>query len=258
MKNKRLLPFIVVTVLMFLLVMSACQPATDSRPEESGSTQSTQAEPLVVQAPITQSATAEDTVIGSYTSEILDTDKNRVNNIVLAVGEINGKVVAPGKVFSFNRTVGRRTAEDGYKKARIILRGKKSWGRGGGVCQVSSTLYNAVLAGGLKIVERHHHSRRISYVPEGKDATVVYGVKDFKFKNNRPYPVKITGKVEDGKVTIEITEIRYGEYGTGAEEPVSWPLPHVFYYDIEFCYAIMFAIIWIYLVIPLIENERVE
>lgn len=146
----------------------------------------------------------QEIILGSYESTLLDTDKNRVKNIRLATKEISGYTVQPGEVFSFNGTVGKRVAEKGYKKAKIIVRKKRKEGIGGGICQVSSTLYNAVEQAGLEIVEKHSHSKDVHYVPKGRDATVVYGSLDFKFKNTKSYPVKIAASVGDGKVYVSI------------------------------------------------------
>jgi vancomycin resistance protein YoaR len=114
----------------------------------------------------------------------------------------------PGETFSFNQVVGKRTVEDGYKDAKIYENGKVVDGLAGGICQISSTLYNAVLLANLEIVERTNHSYTSSYVPAGRDATVVYGVKDFQFKNTRSYPIKIEGTVSSGIVTFKIHGIK--------------------------------------------------
>lgn len=145
-------------------------------------------------------------VIGKYTTR-LTADKNRNHNIALACKAINGRVVYPGKIFSFNETVGPRTKKKGYKPATIFVNGRKTTGTGGGVCQVSSTLYNAVLRAKLTVVERRRHSLPVKYVPAGKDAAVSYGKADFKFKNNRQNPIKIYAKVEGRWVKVTITEI---------------------------------------------------
>lgn len=145
---------------------------------------------------------AEKQVYGSYKTSFNPGERNRTINLKLAAAAINGQVIQPGKTFSFNKTVGPRTKERGYLEATIFVGGKKEQGLGGGICQVSSTLYNAVLASKLKIVERHTHSLPVTYVPTGKDATVSYGYLDFRFQNNKTYPVKIQAVVK--KNTLEI------------------------------------------------------
>jgi vancomycin resistance protein YoaR len=109
---------------------------------------------------------------------------DRTENVRLSSKELDSLLIKPGEVISFNETVGPRLMERGYRKAKIIINGKFEYGLGGGVCQVSSTLYNLLLLSGLEITERHSHSVRINYVPLGRDATVVYGKKDLVFLNN--------------------------------------------------------------------------
>lgn len=150
---------------------------------------------------------SEETVIGSYQTTILDTDSCRVRNIRIAAQEINRYALQPGEIFSFNDVVGRRVPENGYKKAKIIVKGKREEGTGGGVCQLSTTLYNAVENSGLEVVERHSHSKDVHYVPHGRDATVVYGSKDFKFRNSMSYPVQIRARVKNGTVSVSILRI---------------------------------------------------
>ena len=132
------------------------------------------------------------------------TNRNRSKNLEIATGKINGTVLMPGETFSFNQVVGKRTIDEGYRDAKIFANGKVVDGLAGGICQVSSTLYNAVLLANLEIVERSNHSFTTSYIKAGRDATVVYGVKDFKFKNNRSYPIKIEGSVGSGIIQFTI------------------------------------------------------
>ncbi|MDP4092638.1 MAG: VanW family protein [Bacillota bacterium] len=146
----------------------------------------------------------ENNILGSYSTTILDTEKNRVNNIQIAANEIDGYTLNPDEVFSFNDVLGKRVTAKGYKKARIIKNGKPDWGTGGGICQVSSTLYNAVNESGLEVVERHSHTKDVHYVPMGQDATVVYGSSDFKFKNTKNYPVVIKISVVSNNVYASI------------------------------------------------------
>ncbi|MCL2383533.1 MAG: VanW family protein [Oscillospiraceae bacterium] len=114
--------------------------------------------------------------LASYTTKILSQDPDRQKNIVLACGELNGKQVDANTVFSFTSTLGPATPEKGYEKATTFGgQGELIQDYGGGKCQLSSTLYNAVLqAHGLEVVERHEHSRDVDYVPEGRDAAVAY------------------------------------------------------------------------------------
>jgi len=116
---------------------------------------------------------------------------DRAQNLKIAADKINGKILAPGDVFSFNEVVGERTEANGFKKGMVFEGGRVVEGIGGGICQVSSTLYNAVLKANLKIVERVNHMFTVDYVPAGLDATVAYGVIDFKFQNSTRWPIKI-------------------------------------------------------------------
>lgn len=122
---------------------------------------------------------------------------NRAENIKLATACINSKILMPGEVFSFNETVGRRTAERGFKTAHVYYAGKIVDGIGGGICQVSTTLFDAVLHSDLEIVERACHMFTVSYIPLGSDATVSWGAVDLKFRNNTNWPILIEGWVTD-------------------------------------------------------------
>lgn len=136
---------------------------------------------------------------------------NRTTNLILASEKINGTVLMPGETFSFNEVVGERTIAGGYKNAAIFVNGEVEDGLAGGICQVSSTLYDAVIGANLEITERHNHSKLTSYLPGGKDATVVWGRYDFQFKNNREYPIKIEMSVQNGVETANIYGIKSNE-----------------------------------------------
>jgi len=166
-----------------------------------------------ISEPIVTEKLTESTVeIGSATTPLLDRSKTRINNIKVACENLNNLEIKPGEEFSFNGELGKRTKAKGYKKAPVIIRTedgpKKGYGTGGGICQVSSTLFNAVDNAGLKVTERHSHSRRVGYVEKGRDAAVVYGKKDFKFVNTRPNPVTIKTYLEEDSLTIKIFENR--------------------------------------------------
>ncbi|EJO5347980.1 VanW family protein [Clostridium botulinum] len=144
-------------------------------------------------------------LIGSYSSHYGSiSSPQRANNIVMATNSINGKILMPGDMFSFNDVVGRRTAEKGYEAAPVIVGEKIENGLGGGVCQVSSTLFNAVANSNLQSVERAHHTKPVHYVPKGMDATVDYGNIDYKFKNNLENPVYIQSYTRNGNVVFNV------------------------------------------------------
>lgn len=163
--------------------------------------------PIVVVEPIVTEKDLESykptTLLAEYTTQFVK-NANRTENIKLACEAIKNTLIAPGEVFSFNNIVGPRETERGYLNAMIIMGGQFAPGLGGGICQVSSTLYNTVLLANLEIIERHPHSLRIDYVPLGKDATVTYGVKDLKFKNNTPGYLLVDYKIIGQKLTISI------------------------------------------------------
>lgn len=142
--------------------------------------------------------------IGSFTTYFNISEKSRTKNLKLAAQAINNYQIKPGEIFSFNKTVGPRVPEKGYEKAIIFVNKKKVEDYGGGVCQVSTTLYNAVLDAGLPVLERHPHSLPVPYVPLGKDATVNYGTMDFKFKNGGEKNLLIKATVEKNKLTVEL------------------------------------------------------
>ena len=133
---------------------------------------------------------------------------DRTTNLRLAANKINGTVLMPGEIFSYNGIVGERTIAAGYKSAAIYQNGEVVDGIGGGICQISSTLYNAALLANLEMVELHNHQFVPSYLPAGRDATVVYGVKDFKFKNSRQHAIKITCSVSGGVAKFQIWGIK--------------------------------------------------
>lgn len=130
--------------------------------------------------------------------------KNRTRNIELAAAALNGHVVLPGEVFSYNKVVGPRVASRGFLEAPVIIGGKLVPDEGGGVCQVSSTLFNAVLHAGLEIVKRTPHSRPSAYIAAGRDATVAYDFIDFQFRNDYDNPVVLRSFVSGNKLTVAV------------------------------------------------------
>mgnify|MGYP001063935259 CR=1 FL=1 len=147
-------------------------------------------------------------LLSTYSTKYSTRDKDRTTNLQLAANKINGTVLMPGEVFSYNQVVGERTIAAGYKEAPIYVSGEVVDGLGGGICQITSTLYNAVLYANLGIVSRSNHQFVPSYVTASRDATVVYGAIDFKFKNTRDYPIKITCSVSNGIATFNIYGLR--------------------------------------------------
>ncbi len=142
--------------------------------------------------------------LSSYRSTYSTAAANRAFNVSRAANSVNGTILLPGDTFSYNQAIGNPSLANGYKIAPTFASGKTSEGAGGGVCQVSSTLYCAALYADLEIVERKSHSLTVGYVPKGQDATVAYGVLDFKFKNNTNNPIKINASATGGKCVVSI------------------------------------------------------
>ncbi|MTH51960.1 vancomycin resistance protein [Bacillus mangrovi] len=145
-------------------------------------------------------------ILGEYKTTFNPKVEGRVQNIKLSSNSINNVILGPGDKFYYNLIVGERTEARGYQKALEIVNKEFVEGIGGGICQTSSTLYNAVDQAGLGIIELHHHSKTVGYVPKDRDATVSWGGPDFKFQNNREYPVLIRSTVDEekGSITIQV------------------------------------------------------
>lgn len=153
---------------------------------------------------------AVETQISTFSTKIYTKDSGRQNNLQITCSTLNNTIVKAGDTFSFCATVGQATSSKGYEKADIFDRnGNKIQGYGGGNCQISSTLYNAVLANpNLQVVERHPHSNHVPYVKKDKDAAVAYGSYDFKFKNNTGNDIKILASTDGATVTTTINIIK--------------------------------------------------
>ena len=146
--------------------------------------------------------------LAEYSTTYNALNENRETNLMLASEKINGTIILPGETFSYNKIVGERTIAKGYKEAAVYSGGKVIDGIGGGICQISSTLYNAALYANLQITQRSSHRFLTSYVTAGRDATVSWGTIDFCFKNTRKYPIKIISEVKNGVVTTSIYGIK--------------------------------------------------
>ncbi len=143
-----------------------------------------------------------DCVLGSYNTKYVQGETNRAGNIALAASKIDGVFLAPGERFSYNETVGERTEAAGFKKAHVYEEGEVRDGIGGGICQVSTTLYNAALIAGLKISERRPHMMPVAYVPTGRDATVDYNTRiDLAFVNSTPHTIVLRTFAGGGSLT---------------------------------------------------------
>jgi vancomycin resistance protein YoaR len=145
-----------------------------------------------------------DTLLAEYVTTFDNSAGNRSHNIDLASRAVNGSLLKPGEMFSLNKRLGPRLAETGYLKAPVFIDNRLAQDIGGGVCQVATTLYNAVLLSDLKVVERYSHPSPVSYVSPGRDATIAGDYLDLKFINNTDTPVYISSQVEAGTLTVRI------------------------------------------------------
>lgn len=146
--------------------------------------------------------------LSTYSTQILTSDNNRYNNIKIVADRLNGFVLQPGKEFSFNNELGPYGKDDGFLEAKILLsNGKESEGYGGGVCQLSTTLYNAIKElNKIEITEHHHHSTPVAYAPENQDATVsLQSNLDFKFKNNYDFPLRFETTYNPNNLTVIVS-----------------------------------------------------
>lgn len=189
-------------LLSIILILSGCgikkeEPSPAPLPKES---------PKVTESPAPLQENSNSGQAGA-TTQIYDQIPERTQNLEIAIREIDGLILTPGQIFSFNETVGDRTEDKGYQEAiGYDEKGEKKPTIGGGICQVSSTIYMAALNGNFEIIERHSHSHEVPYADSDHDATVSYGGYDFKFKNNRDKPVKLSVKTDGKSVTAKMEE----------------------------------------------------
>ncbi len=148
--------------------------------------------------------TGVDTPLVVFNTRYRAGESNRSSNIRLCARNLNGTLLMPGDSFSFNRVVGDRTPARGFKLAGMFVNGEKVQGFGGGVCQVSSTVFNAARNAELQIVERHPHSLPVPYVPQGGDATVVFPYSDLQFRNSSDTPLLLEATASGGKMTVRL------------------------------------------------------
>lgn len=152
--------------------------------------------------------TSTEKEISTYSTTIKDKSSGRLTNISITCSTLNNTIIHSGETFSFNKVVGKPTAERGYQEASVIIDHKTEKGIGGGNCQVSSTLYNAVLAvPSLAVTERHEHGKDVTYVPEGKDAAVSYGSLDLKFRNDLGSDIRIEATTNNETITIRLVQL---------------------------------------------------
>ena len=181
--------------------------AEEKRKAEEQAQAETQAEAQAeVQKPAQPPVEVEE--LSSFSTKIYTKESARQNNVTITCSALNDTDIADGETFSFCDTVGRASPSKGYKKADIFTDGEKTKGYGGGNCQVSTTLYNAVLpVPGLDVTERHEHSRNVPYIQNGKDAAVAFGSYDFKFVNSTGSTIRIKAENTPDAVTIRLIKL---------------------------------------------------
>ncbi len=170
-------------------------------------------------------------LLGTYSTSYSASNYNRSNNVALAASRFNGYIMMPGQIFSYNDVVGDRTVAAGFKSAGVYTANGVENGIGGGICQVSSTLYNAVLYANLEIVSRTNHSYTVSYAPKGQDATVSMGSIDFKFKNNADAPIMLKTYVGGGTCTVSVYGKKTEDFSVVVESTVLSTTPFGIKYE---------------------------
>jgi vancomycin resistance protein YoaR len=173
---------------------------------------------------VTPAESASWVEVSSYSTRFSNAEVGRASNIRLATKILNGKTIRPGSEFSFSNTIGPRTANTGFRPAPYIEGPEKVMVEGGGICLVSSVLYNAVLLAGLKILERHPHSRLVPYLPAGRDATVEANFKDLRFRNSLGTTLKIEAVTRGDRMVVRLLASQKPPYQIELES-VSVPDP---------------------------------
>jgi len=208
---------IILTGIILLVLLTGCSNNENNNQDDKANAERMQANVTndanqiqnnVVE--IKKNATStEEITIAEFSTKIYNKEEPRQNNVRITCNKLNGTIVKKGDTFSFEKTVGKATTAEGYQEADIFDKdGNKIKGLGGGNCQVSTTLYNAVLkTENLEVVERHEHSNSVPYIEEGRDAAVAYGSCDFKFANNSGYNLKIYAEALEDSVNIRIVRI---------------------------------------------------
>ncbi len=204
---------IIILLLTTLLFTSCARPQTKREILQSPSVSSPSPTPspspeASPEAPFEEPATQR-VRLSRAATPLLDKSENRINNINLAAEKINGYILAPYEVFSFNNCVGARTEEKGYEKAATIINGEKEYDYGGGVCQLATTVFQAADGAGLKIIERHNHNKDIGYAEPGQDAAVNYETLDMKFQNTMNFSVMVAVLVGENEIIAEIYRMNY-------------------------------------------------
>lgn len=218
MKNKTWIIFVIIIIIAIGIGIYLFNKNNNNQNDYTSSKASTNTQNSIentnVSNNINQNSTGNETtkkeeIISSFSTKIYTKDSARQNNISITCQTLNDIVIPKGATFSFCNTLGKSTSDKGYQKADIFDKeGNKEKGLGGGNCQVSTTLYNAVLKiPSLVITERHEHSNKVPYIEEGKDAAVAYGSYDLKFRNDTGFDIKIKAENTPDAVNISLYKI---------------------------------------------------
>ena len=220
-KTKQLLCF-VLSVVMITAILGGCTAAQEAEATTVRTTTTTTTQTTVTTTENKKTTFAESSTrkvydglkkdrsgnypykLAEYSTYYNDKNETRSYNMEKAASKINNLCIPDGSVFSFNQTLGKRTVTSGYKEAHVISNGELVDGLGGGICQISSTVFEAVLRANLQIVARTNHSLKIAYVPLGGDATVDWNSKDFQFRNNTGSKILLKMECKKGKVTCKV------------------------------------------------------
>lgn len=200
---------IFIALVITVILLTGCGNKSNENPSNTESSYHTQNLAFSKETPTIPKTEPIETELATFSTKISQPDPNRQTNITLTCQSLNGIIVKAGETFSFCNTLGPAKPEDGYLKADTFdSDGNTIKAYGGGKCQVSTTLYNAVLAcSGLTVVERHEHSGEVYYVPEGMDACVAYGSCDFKFRNDNSFDIKLYFTNTPDNIDVKIVKI---------------------------------------------------
>ncbi|MEG2348211.1 MAG: VanW family protein [Clostridia bacterium] len=208
---------IIAVIVLGIYLFSSYKGLSNNKPDEKGKVEQknhtkdsvlSEEEKKAMNVDKSKSEQTKEVEIANFSSSIYDKDENRIFNIGLAISKLNDVIIKKGENFSFNHTIGPMGQKQGYKEATgFDTNGNKIKVFGGGMCQISSTLYNSALIANLEIIERHPHSKRVYYVPKNKDATIYYDSLDLKFKNNTNNDIKIVASNDNVTVIIKLIKI---------------------------------------------------
>lgn len=204
-------------LILLIFLLTGCSSSETAEDTNSQTSRLSTTEENIVSENLSNSASEQTPMptpftpvqLATYSTKIYTKTEERQNNVRIACEELNGTTVASGETFSFTDTLGPANPEEGYQKAETFDKnGEIIQEYGGGKCQISSTLYNAVLAvPTLTVIERHEHSNDVPYVEEGKDAAVSFGSVDFKFRNDNSYTIRIDASCTEDDITVSIYQI---------------------------------------------------